>query len=413
MRLRIVSLLLLAGCSTSSPEAPRIPDASVPGDTCGGIRLTSYAATAVGWCEWDRTLPFLPAFVRNGMTTAIAEPFDGGSYRGDPGESCGECWEIDTLSGTEVVMVHDLCPIQGNPICDGSYFHFDLADEAGAVLLVHGRNEGSARRVPCPVSGNVHVQVNDLNPGYLRAAFLNHRIPIRSVSLRGAGAGVATDNPWIPMVRSGGAFELDVGGRTLANGGTGIAIRLESAQGELLELPTPIPVGTANGTAIDLGAQLTDQVGASSATCRFYAPSDVYVDGYGGIDQVRWQFDGWSPAVVAAETSSGCAAGSCLHIDGIAQWSGFHLYYVQSFPTSDFSSLKLALRTASGSGSVLVAPSFEGATCTKTEVALTTAFTEVTLDLASLCTGTAAIDGITIQAADGLSLIVDDVRFVQ
>ena len=66
---------------------------------CGSVRLTSYNAGSQGWCEFPRNANFLPSFVRNGVTGAIAEPWNGSSYDGDPGEACGECWEIDTING--------------------------------------------------------------------------------------------------------------------------------------------------------------------------------------------------------------------------------------------------------------------------------------------------------------------------
>src|SRR5512138_3880223 len=67
--------------------------ASQPSDTCGSVRLTSYSASNGGWCEFDRSAPMLPDFVRQGLTLAIAEPWNGSSYGGANGEACGECWE--------------------------------------------------------------------------------------------------------------------------------------------------------------------------------------------------------------------------------------------------------------------------------------------------------------------------------
>src|SRR3990172_10341696 len=64
--------------------------ASQPDSTCGSVRMTFYDQSGPGWCEFDRTLPVLPAFVRSGLTTAIAEPWNGSSYSGEPGEACGE-----------------------------------------------------------------------------------------------------------------------------------------------------------------------------------------------------------------------------------------------------------------------------------------------------------------------------------
>jgi hypothetical protein len=205
MRFLPAASLVLALTSTACGDGsggmtpPRDGGGVAPSETCGSVRLTSYNAGDTGWCEFPRNANFLPAFVRNGVTGAIAEPWNGSSYGGAAGESCGECWEIDTINGTEVVMIADLCPIEGNPLCAGRHFHIDLANEAAEAVGGGANDEGSARRVPCPVSGDVHVRVNNRNPSYLRIAPMNHRIPIRSIDFRGAGDGVAADNPWTPV----------------------------------------------------------------------------------------------------------------------------------------------------------------------------------------------------------------------
>ncbi|MCC6524963.1 MAG: hypothetical protein IT373_20065 [Polyangiaceae bacterium] len=292
-----------------------------PSDACGSVRLTSYTAAPGGWCEFDRTSPVLPSSVLAGLTLAVAEPYDGSSYGGEPGEACGECWEIDTITDTRIVMVHDLCPIQGNPLCAGGHFHFDLSTEAAQALHGGGLDEGQARRVPCPVTGNVHVQVNDRNEwGYLRLAFLNHRIPIRSAEYRAVGDAV-----WRSVTRSGGAFHVLDDGVTFAASGPGGVFRLTSAQGEVLELPNALDYGVATGSTFDLGAQLTDQA-PGGGSCVFVPPAEVYGDGFGGIDEVRWAVNPWGEAL-GSETTEGCdgGTGSCLRIDSLGQYSGFHL----------------------------------------------------------------------------------------
>src|SRR3990172_3848067 len=146
-----------------------------PDSTCGSVRMTYYDLTGSrGWCEFDRTLPVLPASVRSGLTTAISEPWNGSSYGGAPGEACGECWEVATLGVTRTVMVDNLCPIEGNPVCAGDHFHMDLSHEAATALQMNGLEEGQARRVPCPVSGNIFLEILDRNQsGYLRFAVVN------------------------------------------------------------------------------------------------------------------------------------------------------------------------------------------------------------------------------------------------
>jgi hypothetical protein len=191
-----IAVLVLAGCGASSGGGGAPGETVTPGGgpTCGAFRLTHYTAGTAGWCEFHRTLPILPASVRDGMTLAIAEPWDGGSYGGAPGEACGECWEIDTLSGTRTVMVHDLCPIAGNPLCAGGQFHFDLSSEAAAALASTGLDAGSTRRVPCPVAGNAFLEIIDRNEwGYLRLQVVNQRIPVRLVEYRPVGGGAWID----------------------------------------------------------------------------------------------------------------------------------------------------------------------------------------------------------------------------
>ena len=110
-----LGLFLVVACGSSNKGGDSSgysgPIATEPADTCGSLRMTSYTAGTSGWCEFDRTLSILPDFVREGLTTAVAEPWNGGSYGGVAGESCGECWEVATLGSTRTIMVHDLCPI--------------------------------------------------------------------------------------------------------------------------------------------------------------------------------------------------------------------------------------------------------------------------------------------------------------
>lgn len=379
--------------------------ADQPGADCGSVRLTQYAASAGGYCEFDRTIEVLPADVQAGMTTAIAEPWNGSSYGGDPGEACGECWEVDTINGTRIVMVHDLCPIEGNPLCAGGHFHFDLAGEAAEALGGGGLDEGSTRRVPCPVEGNVFAQIIDRNEwGYVRLQFVNHRIPIRTAEFRAADG-----DAWFALERSGGAWHVLEDGEAFAADGPGGAFRLTSAQGEVLEGVNVLDYGTGVGSVFDLGAQLTDQDPQEHETCEFVPPADVYVDGWGGIPEVRWVPNPWDGTEIA-EVESGCRSGSCLRVDPLPQWSGFHLYYRQSFPASTFSSLTLWARAASGEGAIDVAPNGDGGQCPVTSAAVGSEWTQITIDVASVCDGYDTLNMVTVQnTGDAFELLLDDV----
>jgi hypothetical protein len=142
------------------------PDGDTPVEVdpdCSSVRLTQYWSTTWGWCEFPSDRDFLPDFARRGITLAIAEPWANGSYGGDVGEACGECWEISTSFATQVVMVHDLCPIEGNPLCAGAQFHLDLTPEAAEAVQGGSNDAAVARRVPCPVTGNIHAAILDWN----------------------------------------------------------------------------------------------------------------------------------------------------------------------------------------------------------------------------------------------------------
>lgn len=408
---------LVACDSGGGGGGPRPDPGPAPTDICGSVRLTTYAAGNAGWCELPRDATFLPTFVREGLTGAIAEPWNGGSYAGDPGEACGECWEIDTIHGTETVMITDLCPIEGNPLCAGGHFHIDLASEAAEALGGGANDEGSARRVPCPVSGDVHVRVHDRNPTYLRFSPMNHRIPIRLVEFRGAGAGVAAENPWTAGTRSGGAWHLTNAG-VLARGGEGVVLRLTSAQGEVVESTEIIPTTGGNGVSIDLGVQLTDQAPSQGGACEFLPPALVYGDEFGGIDGMRWIINPWGAAEDGAHGpyEDDCYAGtSCLRVADLEQWSGFHLYYRQAFPTSTFASLTMMARTVSGEGEIQVTLSDEeGERCTGMTFAIGETYTAITIDVASACAGLDAIASVTIDnPGPDVGLLLDDVRFVR
>jgi hypothetical protein len=411
--------LLLPACGSSGGDALR-PDAAVvaPSEMCGSVRLTSYNASAQGWCEFPRDASFLPTFVRQGVTGAIAEPWNGSSYGGDPGEACGECWEIDTINGTEVVMMTDLCPVQGNPLCAGGHFHIDLANEAAAAVGGGANDEGSARRVPCPVSGDIHVRVNDRNASYLRFAPMNHRIPIRGVEFQGAGPGVAADNPWTAARRSGGAWEATGGGQPLARGGTGVVFRFTSAQGQTVESSQVVPTTGGSGVSVDTGVQFSDQAPSGGGVCEFIPPAVVYGEEFGGIDEMRWIINPWSAAENGpfGPYDQDCYAGSsCLRVRDLDQWSGFHLYYRQAFPTSTFRTLSLRARTVSGAGQIQVTLSNEdGDRCEGRVFDISETYTLITLDIASLCAGVSPIASVTIDnPGPDIGLLLDDVTFAR
>ncbi len=403
--------LFLANCDDgkSASNNRNNADPQPVDPACASVRLTSYTAAAGGWCEFDRTLPILPAFVREGMTTAIAEPWNGGSYQGEPGEACGECWEIDTLGGTQIVMVHDLCPIEGNPVCAGSHFHFDLASEVARRLALDGLDEGRARRVPCPVAGNIHVQILDWNQwGYVRGQFVNHRIPVRSAELRFSSM---PEGAWHPMTRSGGAWHaLDA---PAPQSGDTISFRLTTARGEVLVSANPVRLLDTSSNVFDLGMQASDTGEPPAGECRFLPPADVYADGWGGIDRVRWMPNPWGDVDVN-EVHDGCHEGSasCLRVTGMERWGGMHIYYRQEFPPSLYRTISFWMRSEGAPMTFAFSLSGSGGNCLETTVTVPAEWTHFSVTLSDACALVDAINTLTWQnTAEKSAFRMDDIRF--
>lgn len=422
--LACISLLAVTSsvaCNSSSPNDGGSPpprptgDVGAPSASCGSVRLTSYQPFDRGWCEYDTRYSFLPTFVREGLTAAIAEPWNGSSYGGAPGEACGECWEIDTVTATEVVMITDLCPNQGNSLCQGSHFHIDLTEDAARMVGGGALDEGQARRVPCPVSGDIHLLVNDHEFAYLRVALMNHRVPLRGVEMRATGAGVTGDNPWTALTRSGGAWEAH-GSMPHDRGGDGVQFRLTSAQGQVVESSVVVPTRPERGSTFDLGVQVDDSMPPEGAACVFETPGDVFVDEFGGIDQVRWQLDPWGPAEGAffGADDQGCDAGSagCIRVERFHSGSGMHIYYRQRFPTYTFSSVSLRVRTDGPTSRVQVGPSYEGTRCELSFFDIGPEWSTITLDVTERCGALEWLNSLSVDLAGAdITLFLDNVRF--
>ncbi len=415
----IVSSLILAGCGKDSKQSTHNTNQNTNlnynttiDPECTDVRITQYTASAGGWCEFSRNIPILPDFVRNGMTFAVAEPWNSGSYNGESGEACGECWEIHTSCASGVVMMHDLCPIQGNPICAGSHFHFDLASEAADALQTEGLDAAAAKRVPCPVTGNIHAYISNWNEwGYMRVAFVNHRIPIRATYIRAEPNG----DP-IPFERSGGAWQIS-GGPVPADG-EGVSFQFVSATGEHVEgggILTFTQVASGGENLLhDTAAQFADP-DPSESVCIYVPDGRVYTDGWGGIDSVRWQPNPWGDTVVS-ETSEGCFnnSSSCLRIDNMGSWSGLHLYYWQGFPADTFSTLTMQARTLSGTMDLDAAPSHDGERCTQTQTTVSTEWIQISFDLSEACAGFSVLSSVTFShGGPAVPLLLDDIIYAQ
>ena len=350
----------------------------------------------------------LPQFVRDRLTIAIAEPFYGGSYGGDPAEACGECWEIDTLDSTQVFMVDNLCPdndANSRWCANPNQLHFDLSQEAGTAV---GSTVGefTARPVPCPVTGNVHVFVRDRNEfGFVRMAFVNHRYPIRNVEFQAASGGA-----WEAMERSGGVWAVTADPFT--SGGEGARFRLTSANGETVEGTTVFPYSVANEGTFDVGAQFSEQPPEGGA-CVYVPRGDVYDEGWGGVENLEWQSLTWGSATIE-ETDSDCADGpSCLRVN-LPQFNGARAFQINDFHGDTFQSLQLQVRTVSGTGEVTVNVDADGGmNCESQVVAVSETWQQVTLDLPGGCAGRTDLSALSLVAgSDGVELLVDEVFFM-
>ena len=376
---------------------------------CSSVRLTQYWSTNWGWCEFPSDRDFLPEFAQDGITLAIAEPWNGGSYAGEPGEACGECWEISTSYASQVVMVHDLCPIEGNPLCAGSQFHFDLTPEAATAVNGGSNDAATARRVPCPVTGNVHAAILDWNQwGYLRLSFMNHRIPIRQAEARLEPGG-----EWQSLERSGGAWQLVDGPPHEA--GLGLVFRLTSAQGQVVEGDTvlafqQVPAGHENVQTADLGLQFDDQAAPVAGSCPFVPDGEVFGDSWGGMEGVKWTPLLWDGASIE-ESEGSCHEGACLVLT-ISQWSGLHLYLRQAFPVDAFDQLSFWVRSETPGTQLAVAPSHEGERCTERVLSLDESWQQVVIELDEVCAGFEQLTSVTLQNQSAEATIyLDEVVF--
>ena len=387
---------------------------SGPSEGCTPARLTYYDVAGAGACEVMDVPSALPQIARDGLTTAIAEPWWGGSLGGDPAEACGECWEITTADATRTVVVTDLCPIQGNPICAGDFFHFDVAHTAAVPLGYEpwGVVEASVRRVPCPVEGNIFAIVRDTNPWYMRLTLADVRVAIHAVDYQGAGPGVSATNPWTPMQRDGGAWAANASNDTLARGGTGIVLRVSTAQGQTVESSALIATSSAALTAVDLGVQVDDLDPPSGPACS-WRPPDPYVDALGGINDVSWQQSGWGGGTVDLAQATGCYSGQCIGVSGLGGWGGIQFYYNQAFPFSGLTRLTLQASAPVAVPLELKLSGEQGAECTAVDFTASSSFAAAQVDLATACAAVPAIRTVQIQLmqADTGDFVLDNIVF--
>ncbi|MEM6792320.1 MAG: hypothetical protein AAF715_32705 [Myxococcota bacterium] len=397
-----------SGSSSGGQNGPGGVTPITPSQSCQEVRLTAYDAGIGGMCEYNDALPVLPAFVRDNITLAIAEPFAGGSAGGDFAESCGECWEISTISSTQTVMVTNLCPANDdNPVCQGPALHFDVSREAGAALGHEGITIGEARPVPCPVEGNVHAVVRDRNDFFIRLVFANHRIPIRSVDYRIDGT-----DAWRPMNRNGGAWAIGDAGDAIGPSAPGISFRLTSPDGEVAEGTAVLPANLGPGQNFDIGAQFAPR-DPEGGMCTYVPDGTVFADAFGGSDPVLWEMNTYGGAQYE-ESAQACAAGDrCLQVTNYPQWSGAVFRINDALPVEAYDTLTLSLRASEGRGTVEVVVGEEGGeACDAREVEVDETWQTVSLDLGATCDGVPEFGRIAlINRTQTFGLTIDEVAF--
>ena len=379
-----------------------------PSQDCREVTMTAYDAGLGGMCQWADAYAVLPDFVQSNITLAIAEPFAGGSHGGEFAEACGECWEISTITATEIVMVTNLCPANAdNPVCQGPATHFDLSREAGDALGHEGITIAQARPVPCPVTGNVHGVINARNDFFLRLAFANHRFTIRTAEYRIDGS-----DDWMPMTRDGGAFTINDANDAIGPDAPGVAFRLTSPQGDVLTGTNILPAALGEGDTFDLGAQF-DERDVEGGSCVYIPDGTVYSDEFGGTDPVLWELNTYNGAQ-AGESSDDCAEGtSCIRVTNYAQWSGAVFRINDALPVGPYQELTMMLKAANGSGTVEVQVGQEGGTtCEPLEVEVGSDWVSVALDLTQGCDEVVEWGRIAlINETEPFDLIVDEVVF--
>ncbi|KAI9150624.1 hypothetical protein HJFPF1_10399 [Paramyrothecium foliicola] len=161
--------------SSSTPTAISTPTAAdVSVGTSFSSSFTFYGSNDEGGSQNCSVSRMPCGFHSNpGFTASVSENLFGAFELGENSISCGTCWRLDAefdasdrvLNKTIVVMVNNICPAQGNPICGqrtlqeenewGGVVDFNLCSDSGAADALFGRGSGiglavgRATRVDC------------------------------------------------------------------------------------------------------------------------------------------------------------------------------------------------------------------------------------------------------------------------
>jgi hypothetical protein len=342
------------------------------------------AGSERGVCGFGTVSATMPALYQNLKRLSVSSIFyergftDGGTVSA----GCGECVEITRGGVTVVGLVTDFCDPSAGALCATGVTQVGPYESLSADLSFSGTDLGAYRPVPCPGAQPLRVFIDPLTQlGFLRIRVYAHRVGLALVEARGAGPGVSSTNPWTTLTRTlGNAWDLT--GVDLRRGGTGIQLRVTSAQGQLLEAAPLIPL--VDDTTVDLGVQFDDRR-AAGTTCTWEPLRSVFTDAlgnamFGGWSAARWTSMPISASVNTASTAS-CRTAVCLLVTPSANFTGVILNYSGLQPVSTSRTLEFWARAANP-GSLSVTP---GPGCTATTIALTQTWARSTVDLAATC----------------------------
>ncbi len=391
----------------AAPDVAVTPDADAGGssadaggDAGGGIPpLACYDATAARYtpfggeaCGFDAFASSMPALYANGFRAAV-DPnyFAGGSQMLPLGVSagCGECLEVTGPNGTAVFIVTDQDPMPfSSPFID-----LDAAQSPS--IIPDGVSGVSVRPVACPFDDTLKLFVE---PGsssfFVSLTPFAGRLGVRSLEMRGAGAGVSGDNPWVTLARTtANAFQA-APAQDPRSGGTGIEVRITSSEEEVLVPGVVFPL--TGGLVVDLGTQF--QLAPRPAPiCDWLEPRNVFVDGLGGVNgdfDPLWQIGGTS----LSETidSSNLPAAVSESIDAVlGAFTGPIFFHPFGVDRRSGGTLSFWALSTVGGGNLMPIASGTGFTCPLEKVSLASTWTLFNVPIG--CTPVANITQVFFQ----------------
>lgn len=387
------------------------------GGSDGGISVTcirgglSSGFSAPGSCGFSQVAATMPPIYASMKLLSVSTPF---MMSGDPrtgADGCGQCFEITRGGVTAIGLVVDFCDPGVGVMCGAKVPSMSATANLSSELGLSGSDVATFRPVACPTPGTMRAWVDPTtNTGYVSVRVYSHRVGLRNVEARGAGPGVAADNPWTPLSRQLNNLWTRTGSE-LRRGGTGVQLRLTSAHGQVIEAPPGVALTAMND--VDLGVQFDDW-STPGPVCSWQPVRDVYADALGSADFSGWSAARWlsSPfnATSNADWAVDCRTAKCLLVSA-AGFGGTVLVYSGLLPVEAAPTLELWVRTPAGTASLSVrgAPG-----CTEVPFTATTTWTRVTVDLSAACPAGTNVNRLQFQSLSNMPLdfALDDVRLL-